>query len=168
MTMKNEQRSLFLIEDLPQQCAAAECRELAAPGNPLCPTHRACRRNGLMGLCISCHRWMDDPEHWGYNCAECAYLQNSTVNKRLKARHGGYLYEKQQGKCPGCQCPIAIGKGTIPEDLPLDLDHIKPRRRGGRDNLENLQLLCQSCNRRKKDMPDADFMKTRPALRMDL
>ena len=31
----------------------------------------------------------------------------------------------------------------------LEIDHVVPLARGGSNRLENLQLLCQSCNRRK-------------------
>ena len=31
----------------------------------------------------------------------------------------------------------------------LEIDHVVPLARGGSNRLENLQLLCQDCNRRK-------------------
>ena len=31
----------------------------------------------------------------------------------------------------------------------LELDHVIPKSRGGTDHIENLQLLCPSCNRIK-------------------
>ena len=34
----------------------------------------------------------------------------------------------------------------------LTLDHIIPKSKGGEDLLENLQLLCRSCNTKKKDI----------------
>lgn len=46
---------------------------------------------------------------------------------------GGYI-------CRGC------GAGSD-----LTVDHIQPLSRGGSDALENLQLLCRSCNSRKGD-----------------
>jgi len=36
-------------------------------------------------------------------------------------------------------------------DLPLTVDHIIPRARGGEDNWENLITACVSCNNRKGD-----------------
>lgn len=33
----------------------------------------------------------------------------------------------------------------------IDIDHRIPKRQGGTDDLWNLQPMCQSCNRRKKD-----------------
>ena len=54
------------------------------------------------------------------------------------------LYEKQNGICNGCE------RHFTPEfaDL-LDLDHIKPKSRGGLHTWPNVQLLCRTCNVRK-------------------
>ena len=35
----------------------------------------------------------------------------------------------------------------------MEVGHIIPQSRGGTDYLENLQLLCPSCNRIKDDRP---------------
>ena len=47
--------------------------------------------------------------------------------------------------CAGCRMdfPFKI----------FEVDHRVPRSRGGTDHLENLQLLCPSCNRIKGDRP---------------
>jgi hypothetical protein len=34
----------------------------------------------------------------------------------------------------------------------LHVDHIKPRAKGGHDDLDNLQILCQRCNSAKRDL----------------
>lgn len=53
------------------------------------------------------------------------------------------LYGEQEGMCAGC--------GSHFEMRHLDVDHIIARARGGTDHIENLQLLCGSCNRIKGD-----------------
>ena len=52
---------------------------------------------------------------------------------------------QQEGLCNGCRTefPFRI----------FEVDHIIPQSRGGTDHLENLQLLCPSCNRIKGDRP---------------
>jgi diadenosine tetraphosphate (Ap4A) HIT family hydrolase len=47
--------------------------------------------------------------------------------------------------------------GATKEDRPLDVDHIIPRNRGGKNELANLQVLCSKCNRSKRDKDDTDF-----------
>ena len=58
-----------------------------------------------------------------------------------------FLFGKYEGKCPGCYTLFAFRH--------LEVDHITPQAKGGSDALENLQLLCGSCNRIKgnRDMP---------------
>ena len=62
-----------------------------------------------------------------YNCAE---------NRR-------FLYGKQEGHCAGCDTHFELRN--------LETDHIIARKKGGTDHMENLQLLCGSCNRIKGD-----------------
>ena len=53
------------------------------------------------------------------------------------------LYGVQGGHCAGCS--------THFEPRHLEVDHIISRAKGGTDHIENLQLLCGSCNRIKGD-----------------
>ena len=62
-----------------------------------------------------------------YNCAE----------------NRATLYGQQEGNCAGCS--------THFQSRNLTVDHIIARSRGGTDHLENLQLLCDQCNRVKGD-----------------
>ncbi|MBF2734717.1 MAG: HNH endonuclease [Betaproteobacteria bacterium AqS2] len=59
---------------------------------------------------------------------------NSPVNKK-------HLYELQNGRCAGCECRFGING--------FEVDHIIARSVGGPDHIDNLQLLCSSCNRIK-------------------
>lgn len=43
----------------------------------------------------------------------------------------------------------------------LEVDHIHPVSRGGKNDLENLQLLCRSCNRSKKDQTMEEWSSKR-------
>lgn len=59
------------------------------------------------------------------------------------------LVEERQGGrwCVACR---AMGL-TPPEDEPLEVDHKRPLGKGGDNNWTNLQFLCRSHNRAKKD-----------------
>ena len=58
-------------------------------------------------------------------------------NEKLQA------YTKQNGICKIC------GKHFELEEM--EADHITPWSQGGKTNLENCQMLCRDCNRRKSD-----------------
>ena len=55
--------------------------------------------------------------------------------------HKPELFGRQQGKCNGCQYPFHYRNLTI--------DHIVPHSKVKDDRIENLQLLCASCNSTK-------------------
>ena len=57
--------------------------------------------------------------------------------------HRVRLYGIQGGNCAGCDAHF--------EARHLEVDHIISKRKGGTDHIENLQLLCGSCNRIKGD-----------------
>ena len=52
-------------------------------------------------------------------------------------------YERQQGICPKCNKHFEI------QDM--QGDHITPWSKGGHTVIENLQMLCADCNRRKSN-----------------
>ena len=50
-------------------------------------------------------------------------------------------YEKQKGICPICKNHFEITE--------MEGDHITPWHEGGKTDIDNLQMLCRDCNRRK-------------------
>lgn len=58
------------------------------------------------------------------------------------------------GKCSLC--------GISKNERPLDVDHIIPRSRGGKNELANLQVLCSKCNRSKGNKDKTDFRELVP------
>ncbi|WP_051753755.1 RNA-guided endonuclease IscB, partial [Streptosporangium amethystogenes] len=65
-----------------------------------------------------------------------------------------YLLTKWGRACAYC------GK----QDVPLNLDHIHPRSRGGSDRIGNLTLACIGCNQAKNATPVEEFLTGKPAL----
>ena len=67
------------------------------------------------------------------------------------------LHTKQGGKCMYC--------GRKPAKDLMDIDHknpIKPRSpnvKSGSNNMQNLQLLCRTCNTRKGNKTDREFRR---------
>ena len=62
------------------------------------------------------------------------------------------LYGEQGGACAGCD--------THFEPRHLEVDHLISRGKGGQNNIENLQLLCGSCNRIKGDR-GMEYLRTK-------
>ena len=46
--------------------------------------------------------------------------------------------------------------------MPLQIEHIVPKSKGGTDRVSNLTLACAPCNRRKGNRPVEDFLKKKP------
>jgi len=63
-----------------------------------------------------------------------------------------YLLEKWQRTCAYC------GK----RDLPLQVEHIQPRSRGGSNRISNLTLACEPCNTRKGNRSLDEFLDGKP------
>ena len=59
-----------------------------------------------------------------------------------------YLLEKWGRKCAYCDA----------ENVPLEVEHIRPKSRGGSDRISNLTLACTPCNQEKGNRPIEDFL----------
>ena len=59
------------------------------------------------------------------------------------------VLKESGGRCALC--------GATKKERPLDVDHIKPKSKGGKNVYENLQVLCSKCNRSKGNKDNTDF-----------
>lgn len=63
-----------------------------------------------------------------------------------------YLLEKWGRKCAYCSA----------ENVPLQIEHIHPKSRGGSNRISNLTLACQCCNQKKGSLPIEEFLAKKP------
>lgn len=66
----------------------------------------------------------------------------------------GYLLQKFGYRCAYC------GE----KDVPLEVDHVHARSRGGSDRVSNLAIACVPCNRKKGSQPVEHFLAKKPEL----
>jgi len=65
-----------------------------------------------------------------------------------------YLLEKWGRKCVYCE----------KQDVPLEVEHIIPKSKGGSNRISNLTLACVKCNQKKSNKPIEEFLKKKPEL----
>jgi len=65
-----------------------------------------------------------------------------------------YLLEKWGRECVYCAV----------KDVPLEIEHIKPKSKGGSNRISNLTLACNECNQNKGNQEIEDFLSGKPNL----
>jgi hypothetical protein len=65
-----------------------------------------------------------------------------------------YLLEKWGHKCAYCGA----------ENVPLEVEHIQPKSKGGSNRVSNLTIACHDCNQRKDKIPVEQFLAKQPEL----
>jgi 5-methylcytosine-specific restriction endonuclease McrA len=88
---------------------------------------------------------MEKPEISGIE-----YQQGTLVGYEVRE----YLLEKWDRTCAYCAT----------RDVPLEIEHIKPKSHGGSNRISNLALACKACNQEKNNMPIEEFLKGKPEL----
>ncbi|HKO24605.1 MAG TPA: RNA-guided endonuclease IscB, partial [Chloroflexota bacterium] len=74
-----------------------------------------------------------------------AYQQGTLAGYEVRE----YLLETWKHRCAYCGV----------EGVPLNVEHIHPRSRGGSDRVSNLCVACRSCNEAKGSRPVAEFLR---------
>jgi len=49
-------------------------------------------------------------------------------------------------------------------NVPLEIEHIQPKSKGGSDRISNLTIACVPCNQKKGNRPVEDFLKRKPKI----
>ena len=88
---------------------------------------------------------MVNPEISGFD-----YQQGELVGYEVRE----YLLEKYHRKCVYCS----------KENVPLQIEHVVPRAKGGSNRVNNLVIACEPCNTKKGARNIEDFLSTKPDL----
>jgi 5-methylcytosine-specific restriction endonuclease McrA len=78
------------------------------------------------------------------------YQQGTLAGYELKE----YLLEKWGRQCCYCQA----------KEVPLEIEHVIPKSKGGSDRVSNLTLACRPCNQKKGNSTVQEFLKKNLAL----
>ena len=81
----------------------------------------------------------------GGMCKNCLIKRNNKYNPEEVFEYAK-MFVKQGIACAKCK-----SKNN------LQIDHIVPRSIGGSDKIDNLQILCSSCNKRKNNKDCIDY-----------
>lgn len=88
---------------------------------------------------------LDNPE-----ISRCEYQQGTLFGYEIRE----YLLEKWQRNCAYCGI----------ENVPLQIEHIHPRAKGGSNRISNLCLACEKCNIKKGTKLIEQFLSKKPDL----
>lgn len=77
-------------------------------------------------------------------------LKFTTSDNSINIDNVQLIKEKQFSKCTYCKQEL----------LEFHLDHIMPLSRGGKHTIDNIQLLCPSCNLRKSNKTHEEYVLT--------
>jgi hypothetical protein len=88
---------------------------------------------------------MENPEIEG-----AQYQQGTLAGYEVRE----YLFEKWKRTCAYCGA----------KDVPLQVEHIQPKAKGGSNRISNLALACQCCNQKKAALPVEMFLAKKPEL----
>ncbi|NEQ62403.1 MAG: HNH endonuclease [Moorea sp. SIO4A1] len=86
---------------------------------------------------------MENPEISGVE-----YQQGTLYGYEIRE----YLLEKWNRKCAYCGV----------DDIPLEIEHIKPKSKGGSDRVSNLTIACKKCNKAKGSQDIENFLSGKP------
>ncbi len=100
-------------------------------------------------IAISCERVrFDTQKMMNPEISGIEYQQGELMGYEVRE----YLLEKWDRKCAYCGI----------ENVPLQIEHIHPKSKGGSNRVSNLTLACDKCNKEKDNRSIDDFLKNKP------
>lgn len=117
--------------------------------------------NFIVNMCYQSQKHHIENSSNGWKASIDQQLEEGIKSKKRRRtknkKHRKEIYEKYNFSCnycglkfdkpPGWDGVSAIHNGQ----MFLEIDHIKPLAKGGSDEIDNKQALCQSCNNKKSD-----------------
>jgi 5-methylcytosine-specific restriction endonuclease McrA len=101
-------------------------------------------------ICLACNKDFIAPTTRHSFCIDCRAIRRVEKNKNNRNGRSGYLKIRFQllsdanFTCQYC--------GRHAPDVPLEIDHVVPINKGGKDELENWIVACSDCNKGKSDV----------------
>lgn len=80
-----------------------------------------------------------------------------------KLGHKRQLWQEFKGVCPYCLCSMRLhahGQDKVRGNV-ATIDHVIPKCKQGLNTIDNLLVVCATCNRKKGDMSLIKFMQSR-------
>ena len=140
-------RSAFRRRRRSQNLRYRTPRFLNRVDTPLSAVRKMCRYLPVSGLALELVEFdsqkLQNPEVSGVE-----YQQGTLFEYDVRE----YLLEKFDRKCVYCGA----------EGVPLNIDHVVPRAKGGSNRVSNLALACVDCNQKKGARSLEDFLKGKP------
>ena len=98
-----------------------------------------------------------------------AHIETVRFDTQLMERPGISGVEYQQGELAGYEIrQFVMDRGEHKcaycgaKDVPLEIEHVRPRSKNGSNRISNLVPACKPCNQRKNAMPVEMFLKDKP------
>lgn len=84
------------------------------------------------------------------NISSVEYQQGELLGYTVKE----YLLEKYNRTCVYCD----------KKNVPLEVEHVRPKSKGGSNRISNLTIACHDCNQKKGNRPIEEFLKRKPSV----
>jgi uncharacterized protein (TIGR02646 family) len=82
------------------------------------------------------------------------HIYKFNISRLYKSEQRGFIIDYLR-RMRGDRCTYC---GKILAESDMTIEHIRPKSKGGRNDINNLTIACQDCNCKRASMPVATFM----------